>query len=100
MMVELVGSFLLSVELLHQLCQLVVELPDIGAPVSLHDLQRGRGYVAVVGTAVEEAVDGGIDIWVAKGESLVARREDNESNLSTTESAKLAGLLEKAGATL
>lgn len=72
--------------------------------VLLVELLQGCGPVAVVrgnvndrcGRGGEEAVDDGIDAWVAKGESLAGGGEDDDGNLSAAEDAELTGLLEEA----
>jgi len=95
--IELIGALPLMVKLVVDLSELYVEVMHVGHAVGLDDL-HGAG-VRRWGPC-EIAVNDGIHVGVAKGKHLLTRRENNERHVSTTESAKLTGFLEKPVAAL
>lgn len=74
------------------LSELHIELTDASVPVSLNELHGARDLGRVSG---EETLDDGFNTWVAKREHLLPRREDDNGDFSTTESAKFTGLFEQ-----
>lgn len=96
--IQLITALLLTIELGRYLGELPDELAQVSAAMSLDELHGGGGLWRR--GSREVAIHHRVDVGVPKREYLLTRREDDESDLSATECAELAGFLEKPRATL
>ena len=80
---------------LNNLSELHIELPDAGVSMRLNHLKRAGVLRRVSG---EDTIDDSLHTWMAEGEDLLARREDDNGDLGTAKGAKLTCFFEEAGA--
>lgn len=97
--VNLLSSFPLDLQVVGDLSQLGIELPNVSVAVSLNELHGTRALV-VRRVSGEETLYHRLHAGVAEGKDLPPWREHYDGYLSSAQSAKLTGLLEKARAAL
>lgn len=102
-LLDILAALLFDLHLGEHLAELQVQLAHGCVPVHLHDVERLRIDLLLgsgVGTPTEETLEDSLHGGVAEGVGLVTRREDDDRDFRSTESADLTGFLEKARAAL